>query len=1227
MYAEATDASGETAAVSTPRDRNKYDISVRAAGSATRTSCVLEPLERGSKLFLDPTGRRHVVTSVPDVFTDIKVRFTVSFAADAPCANADYLKCKLQDSVYLLVLLPSLMLPPTWLKDRFSLVNDTHVGVKWELQTTQRFLLTMHQRLEPFNRQTLQVWQSKTAIRRNTEITLGGAEGRNLSTDMNYVLATCSQPLTENHHGRKARRRQSQYYTAVGEALTHQDQSGLQALLGFRGNSGGAPPDTEAMLQLGMAKGDLELLRLMLEKGMAEDVSEDTAQALMEFAMGIKDLGLLCLVVQKSGAEFTPRALRVLLSSWESLSSFGVDLEQLLGTYVLERRNCMSSASAILHELKLTAARQERVHATLKSLINKFQVLVLLLVRQLPVLLPAAGGHHSHHHHHRQTAKVRGSVRFTATGEPVTLEKVLEPSAEGTPTINDNSPLRTAYEIHDERFISNPVLVRYTQQRWLGRRYFALLNGYSPLELKIGNPNLGYVLLRNLGFTGSFADPLISATCRLWHVSIFSSRAFFNSARGRWALRMLSEVLFMPLFQLTAIWNSTQQLPMWIQAALTAYILGHWADFARESSRTHTRDEKLGGTASKQMKYIHLTCIGGNLVWLALNYLRDNVSADRDGMQLLAEVQRAVIAVLSVLIWVRLLSLIVPLWKRLGALLSIVRQMTQELIKVGVPVIFVMTGFATAFQTVYNGNWNLYNTFYTSMLSCLATMLGQFDVTTFPDVSVTIDVSGRMIFIFFCLAFNILIMNFLTGMVQRFYRPEKVEAESIYNQSEMMDSFVFGQRKGWVCSPFVIFQVALFWLPERERVRVSPNTFARLLLPPLDGLPPPPAPMQPQLNPGSMDGSVSANGGVTVDSSTGASVGYVTIKWGYYEIQNLVFLIGMFPIMAAITLLGYVLFTPFACYNFATGGYNRLLLRKRTVRPGQATRQNKPLAQGGVGGLWNTDGSRRSRSFSAGSEPDSSLLSGFGARVSSVCVFLVAFLAGFVLYLPLLGGLGLCLWSFTYVYSAKLLWALANIVLAPFEPVWLKLRSCIGGGGGNGGSSTAAAHEDGQGKAGGRGGTQSKWARAVKLATAAPEHVSPRKKPKPSANFVTDLELQRLMKRAHFKIQVRGSRATSLASFADEPKEESSSSSESGGSDVEDALRALQKAVRAIQAQSKAIVSWQKQIDKRLLGGGRRAMGCTDGGGGWPGLGAEASLPETPKMPVARLSMRNMIAR
>eukprot|EP00955_Chlamydomonas_euryale_P103851 365528-Chlamydomonas_euryale.AAC.1 len=80
----------------------------------------------------------------------------------------------------------------------------------------------------------------------------------------------------------------------------------------------------------------------------------------------------------------------------------------------------------------------------------------------------------------------------------------------------------------------------------------------------------------------------------------------------------------------------------------------------------------------------------------------------------------------GVLVWVRLLQLVVPVYHSLGPLLTTTAAMVSEVVAFVFPYIVVLSGFATLMTGVYADSVTGYSSWIESMLTLFAAMLGDF---------------------------------------------------------------------------------------------------------------------------------------------------------------------------------------------------------------------------------------------------------------------------------------------------------------------------------------------------------------------------------------------------------------------------------------------------------------------------------------------------------------------
>ncbi|GIL82564.1 hypothetical protein Vretifemale_11358, partial [Volvox reticuliferus] len=547
-------------------------------------------------------------------------------------------------------------------------------------------------------------------------------------------------------------------------------------------------------------------------------------------------------------------------------------IEEFLVKYVLQRRNPLSATAAILRAIDDEMALHEENRRIMRLASTRFHSFHLAMLKRL-----------------NRYADVR-NIRL--------VERILQP-ADKPNTVNEVSSLQVAFDSRDLKFMTESLIELYVKVQWLGRELLALTSHEDPRALGATNPLLAYAVLKSMGFAGKGTmDPMVMAASRLWHLYVFTSTAFFESPRGRWAMHALFELAFLGLYQWQVMY------PDWdigslraLHLVFLAFIMGNLLDMAQF---VHYRYGSLGRIRrfmTDPWNALGLVVNGGLMVLTFLKLAQD-FRAPGFPPYKSADTIHVCMATLAVFVWVRALGMAVPVYPSLGPLLNTVARMMEEVIAFLFPMLIVMTGFSTMMAAIYQDLTAEYSGFPEAMLQLFSSMLGNFDFTAFDNLTTVQQLYGIIVLVIFLIISAILLMNLLIAIITNRYRPQEVEAESQFKKAQIVSYYQTQVTRNLVCSPFCLCQLLLQTVPllpsgRRNKLSGTARPVAVLGLVPLDGV------VLPD------DGS---------DRPTGVA-----------EIPHLVFLLTLYPIIAFTCVMLFALYTPFAVVQFASKMYMRLV--------------------------------------------------------------------------------------------------------------------------------------------------------------------------------------------------------------------------------------------------------------------------------------------------------------
>ncbi|GIL42496.1 hypothetical protein Vafri_457, partial [Volvox africanus] len=665
----------------------------------------------------------------------------------------------------------------------------------------------------------------------------------------------------------------------------------------------------DSLLEYALAARDGVSLRMLIDAHYLDHLlqSQATVDLVEKVALSNNDPSLMMLLYDHTTIEMDLRVLAFLVHCWAiqpltgraaaaaaaNLAAFDADhddfpdffdgandlggtpaarIEEFLVKYVLQRRNPLSATAAILRAIDDEMALYEENRRIMRLASTRFHSFHLAILKRL-----------------NKYADV-GNIRL--------VEHILQP-ADMPNTVNEVSPLQVAFESRDLKFMTEPLIELYVKVQWLGGELLALTRHEDPRALGTTNPLLAYSVLKRMGFAGKGTmDSLAMAASRLWHLYTFTSTAFFESPRGRWAMHVLFELAFLGLYQWQVMY------PDWETGSLRAlhlvfltFIMGNLLDMAQLVHYRYGSLSRLRRIMTDPWNALGLVVNGGLMVLTCLKLAQD-FGAPGFPPYKSADMIHVCMATLAVFVWVRALGMAVPVYPSLGPLLNTVARMMEEVIAFLFPMLIVMTGFSTMMAAIYQDLASEYNSFPQAMLQLFSSMLGNFDFTAFDNLTTLQKLYGIIILVIFLVISAILLMNLLIAIITNRYRPQEVEAESQFKKAQVVSYYQTQVTRNLVCSPFCLSQLILQTVPllpsgRRNKLSGTARSVAVLGLVPLDGV------ILPD------DGS---------DRPTGAA-----------EIPHLVYLLTLYPIMAFTCIVLFTLYTPFAVIHFASKMYIRLV--------------------------------------------------------------------------------------------------------------------------------------------------------------------------------------------------------------------------------------------------------------------------------------------------------------
>jgi len=596
------------------------------------TAADLQKLEVGAHLYdhtsaIQETTVRQIVKPIPSEGVWFLPSDMMNLEASG---NAKLYSGKIGQVGYftrVLVLFPSQMRAPAWLRDGFVPIDERLcVRCKWGHRSRlEKLVMWATDRDNEASLQTLSVWYSKKVYGAMEEFVLFGPNSKGDVTDKPYVPA-----FLISKDASQLRRECLQWAKDVAAGVSdeqlgpHSRADSFEMMewvvnlggsnsSGMRGSDGpeAERQSTQDKIKNIIDSGNEDLVKTMLFAGhFSETFKDPTIQSDVErLAIERGDPALMLMLIKATRRELTFKALEFLVHTWSlheqrekgaiasedlggrprtaggvaadaAADHDGVShdaIEEFLVHYVRERRHPLSTTLAILEAItEEIRANKDAARAMLPEL-RKFQSLSRALLDELlddDVDLPK-------------------------------LHRLLYPlnRADGVSrTINDASPMMVAFESQDLEFMSHDLLYTYVSSVWVGRQLLALTGIQDQRSVSVRNPLLLYRVLKAAGFGGGPASGLLKMTAQLWHLTVFCSCAFFNSPRGRWLMHAICEMAFLALYQVLVV-SPTAPGSLVLNIIFFAFTVGNMAEIL------HFVMHKVGSVSIEQVgKVLVMVC-------------------------------------------------------------------------------------------------------------------------------------------------------------------------------------------------------------------------------------------------------------------------------------------------------------------------------------------------------------------------------------------------------------------------------------------------------------------------------------------------------------------------------------------------------------------------------------------------------------------------------------------
>ncbi|KAG2492717.1 hypothetical protein HYH03_009130 [Edaphochlamys debaryana] len=600
-----------------------------------------------------------------------------------------------------------------------------------------------------------------------------------------------------------------------------------------------------------------------------EEVPPGASPLTSDLAVTSPNLEMLVLLVTEGRCQLSMRGLRLLVRKWEDVPPSCGGAQGLLLEVVRRSERPLGALACVLaatrRELKAREASRTSSTLELRAVLKRLEALqsylleaVAKVAREGAVAASAeeasAGGTGSTAGLGRVGSSSSTSAAAEAGGEgapgpsmsPAWLAGVLDPPQHPPPLLlGDYSPLRIAFEDRDFGFMASLVAETYTRQKWLGTIYMAHTVRDGSREITPYDPLLFHTQLRRLGLCG----PGILSTClalpmRLFAVVTLLPIPFFESPRGRWQMRLLADLTLVVLATVALHQPSGGGsgdgggggLGLALDGCLLGFLAGSWLE-AAQVLRGRYRCRLARFVASRGAHCCVLLCEGA-LFATVLVHLLDGAGAISlsDGS---AQGVFMASAALSVALYFKLMFTLVPLFGRLGPLLTTVANMGGELAAFALPLVVITAAFASVYSAVFaDVEDSKYNNFVDASLMLFSAFLGSFSLEDFDELpSRQMRAFGVAICVVYLLLANLLLANLLIAIISYKYRPDQVSAQAVFGLAEVVDEHHDQVSACRLCSPYCLLALPLdLLLPAGRRPAIHQYPFYRLGLAALEGM-------------------------------------------------------------------------------------------------------------------------------------------------------------------------------------------------------------------------------------------------------------------------------------------------------------------------------------------------------------------------------------------------------
>lgn len=368
----------------------------------------------------------------------------------------------------------------------------------------------------------------------------------------------------------------------------------------------------------------------------------------------------------------------------------------------------------------------------------------------------------------------------------------------------------------------------------------------------------------------------------------------------------------------------------------------------------------------------------------------------------------------AVFMWIRTLSIVIPVYPKLGPLLGTIYRMIGAIVTFMFPYVVILGGFASMLTGVYSDFIIDYSSWTTSMLTLFKSMLGGYSFSDFDadKYGNTFDpfyhLYGTIILVTYLLLVAILLMNLLIAIIVERYQPDSAASEAMFKLAQIVDMYSLQVQENYLPSPLNLAHAVGSFLPELSRAPMSDGWNLRV------GLVNPDGPPIPDL--------------------------HVMHPTGRGELPYLLYLLTIHPCLLSFSFVLYLLAAPLAVWQYTRFRCKRQAAHLQSNKVGVESEEKAEMNH--VARNFFTRGAREGEEVSMSGLANRSKMSSWHQLLFRVpymfCLHLFHFMVGSFLFLS--AGLILYAWCGVVWWLWKVLFLCFNVLLRPILQMMSEAR-------------------------------------------------------------------------------------------------------------------------------------------------------------------------------------------